>query len=241
MDPSSGRPASPVIAGRRVVIRFLVTSIWIAAAQPHVRAQPAAAEPPNAVFTTWVKLCNKGPDPNSKRVCVIVKDGRIESGQLIAGVAVIEMDGEPRKLVRVAVPYGANLAHGTRMTIDQGAPSTAQFVTCRPPIVPPGVCIADYVVNADMINRMKEGQRLAVQAIHTTNEPKLDRMGSSVELTSWQFELKDFGTAYDGPPTDLKAFEKQKSWWKYRPVAAGRKLQEKIKDDTLQPHLRPNR
>ena len=49
------------------------------------RAQSAAsgqqqqqAEQPQLIFSPWVKLCNKDPDPNSKRVCVTVKDGRVE-------------------------------------------------------------------------------------------------------------------------------------------------------------------
>ena len=175
-------------------------------AQPAPQAQPAPAQPqqqqqaeqPQLIFSPWVKLCNKDPDPNSKRVCVTVKDGRVESGLLVVSVAIIEMDGDQRKLMRMSLPYGVALTHGTRMIVDQGTPATAPFVTCLPPVVPPGGCIADYEATADTINRMKKGQLLTVQAIHMNGQPM-----------SPQLELKDFAKAYDGPPTDPKVFEEQ--------------------------------
>jgi invasion protein IalB len=167
-------------------------------AQPAQPAQPQQAEAPQLIFSPWVKLCNKDSDPNSKRVCVTVKDGRVESGLLVVSVAIIEMDGEQRKLMRMSLPYGVNLTHGTRMIVDQGTPATSPFVTCLPPVVPPGGCISDYEANAELIGRMKKGQVLTVQAIHMNGQPM-----------SPQLDLKDFAKAYDGPPTDPKVFEEQ--------------------------------
>jgi invasion protein IalB len=167
-------------------------------AQPQAQPQQPAAEQPQLIFSPWVKLCNKDPDPNSKRICVTVKDGRVESGLLVVSVAVIEMDGEQRKLMRVSMPYGVALQHGTRMIIDQGQPATSPFVTCLPPVVPPGGCIADYEATTDLVNRMKKGQLLTVQAIHMNGQPM-----------SPQLQLADFAKALDGPPTDPKVFEEQ--------------------------------
>ena len=167
-----------------------------APAQPQAQQQPQEA--PQLIFSPWVKLCNKDPDPNSKRICVTVKDGRVESGLLVVSVAVIEMDGEQRKLLRMSLPYGVALQHGTRLIVDQGTPATSPFVTCLPPVVPPGGCIADYEATADLINRMKKGQILTVQAIHMNGQPM-----------SPQMQLADFAKAYDGPPTDPKVFEEQ--------------------------------
>ena len=99
---------------------------------------------PQLIFSPWVKLCNKDADPKAKRICVTVKDGRVESGLLVVSVAIIEMDGEQKKLLRMSLPYGVALQHGTRLIVDQGAPATSPFVTCLPPVVPPGGCIADY-------------------------------------------------------------------------------------------------
>ncbi|AMN42011.1 invasion associated locus B family protein [Rhodoplanes sp. Z2-YC6860] len=160
--------------------------------------QQAGGEAPQLIFSPWVKLCNKDADPKAKRVCVTVKDGRVESGLLVVSVAVIEMDGEPKKLLRMSLPYGVNLQYGTRLIVDQSEPHTAPFVTCLPPVVPPGGCIADYDATADLINQMKKGQLLTVQAIHM-----------NAQAMSPQLDLKDFAKAFDGPATDPKVFEEQ--------------------------------
>ena len=165
---------------------------------PPQQAQAPAGDQPQLIFSPWVKLCNKDADPKAKRICVTVKDGRVESGLLVVSVAIIEMDGEAKKLLRMSLPYGVALQHGTRLIVDQGAPATSPFVTCLPPVVPPGGCIADYEASVDLINRMKKSQILTVQAIHMNGQ-----------AMSPQMDLKDFAKAYDGPPTDPKVFEEQ--------------------------------
>ena len=188
--PHSRRPAGAARAASRPPAA--------AAAGPQAQQQQAQAATPQLIFSPWVKLCNKDADPNAKRVCVTVKDGRVESGLLVVSVAIIEMDGEQRKLLRMSLPYGVALQHGTRLIVDQGPPATAPFVTCLPPVVPPGGCIADYEATADLIGRMKKAQVLTVQAIHMN--------GQADEPAA---RLKDFAKAYDGPPTDPKVFEEQ--------------------------------
>jgi hypothetical protein len=84
------------------------------------------------------------------------------------------------------------------LIVDQNQPTTAPFVTGLPPVVPPGGCIADYDATPDMVTQMKKGQLLTVQAIHMNSQ-----------AMSPQLELKDFAKAFDGPPTDPKAFEEQ--------------------------------
>ena len=166
-------------------------------AAPQAPGAPGGDQP-QLIFSPWVKLCNKDADPKAKRICVTVKDGRVESGLLVVSVAIIEMDGEQKKLLRMSLPYGVALTHGTRLIVDQGQPATAPFVTCLPPVVPPGGCIADYDATADIIGRMKKSTLLTVQAIHMNGQ-----------AMSPQLDMKDFAKAYDGPPTDPKVFEEQ--------------------------------
>ena len=66
--------------------------------------------------------------------------------------------------------------------------------------------MADYQVTDDMIAKMKKGQNIVVQAINMQGTP-----------ISLPLPLNDFAKAYDGPPTDPKAFEEQQ-----------RKLQEEL-------------
>ena len=145
------------------------------------------------IFSPWTKFCLKGQEANAKQVCFTGKDARIESGMPVVAAVLIEPEGEPKKILRVTLPLGMQLVHGTRVIIDQNQPMTAPYVICFT-----NGCMADYEANADMITKMKSGQGLVVQAINSTGQP-----------ISLVLPLTDFAKAYDGPPTDPKVFEEQ--------------------------------
>ena len=150
------------------------------------------------IFSPWTKFCLKGqpgqaPDPNAKQVCFTGKDARVESGQPVAAAVLIEPEGQERKILRVTLPLGMQLVHGTRVIIDQNQPMTAPYVICFT-----NGCMADYEANADLIGKLKKGQGLVLQAINATGQP-----------ISLVMPLSDFAKAYDGPPTDPKVFEEQ--------------------------------
>ena len=165
------------------------------AAQPAQPAQPgqpgqpgqqqAAGEQPQLMYSPWMKVCGKGPDTNNKQVCVITKDGRLENGMPVAIVQLFEPEGG-QKVLRVTVPLGMQLAHGTRLLIDQGQPVQSPY-SIRFPVG----CMADYQVPDDMIAKMKKGQNIVVQAINMQGTP-----------ISLPLPLNDFAKAYDGPPTE---------------------------------------
>jgi len=165
-------------------------------AEPAQQPQAGAApQQPQLMYTPWMKVCGKQNtnDPNSKSVCVITKDGRLENGMPVAVVQLFEPEGSDKKLLRVTVPLGMQLQHGTRVIIDQGQPATAPYSICFPV-----GCLSDYEANADMVARMKKGHTLTVQAINM--------QGTAISLP---LPLADFAKAYDGPATDPKAFEEQ--------------------------------
>lgn len=165
-------------------------------------AAPPAGEQPQLMYSPWIKMCNKNPqEANAKLVCVTAKDGRLENGMPVAAIALIEPEGEPKKLVRVTVPLGMQLQHGTRMIIDAEQPMTAPYILCFT-----NGCIADYEATPDFVGKLKKGKQLTVQAINTYGTP-----------ISLPMPLADFSKAYDGPPTDPKVFEEQQ-----------RKLQEEL-------------
>ncbi|MSO67553.1 MAG: invasion associated locus B family protein [Pseudolabrys sp.] len=172
------------------------------AAKPAEAAPPAAgqAADPQLMYSSWMKVCGKGPDTNNKQVCVITKDGRLENGMPVAIVQLFAPEGE-QKILRVTVPLGMQLSHGTRMIIDQGQPTQQPYKICFPV-----GCMSDYPVDDAMVAIMKKGQMLTVQAINMQGTP-----------ISLPMPLVDFGKAYDGPATDPKAFEEQQ-----------RKLQEEL-------------
>ncbi|MFZ0609929.1 MAG: invasion associated locus B family protein [Xanthobacteraceae bacterium] len=156
--------------------------------------QAAQQQPVQLIYSPWTKFCLKNQhDPNAKQVCFTGKDARIESGMPVVAAVLIEPEGEPKKILRVTLPLGMQLIHGTRVIIDQNQPMTAPYVICFT-----NGCMADYEATPDMINKMKKGQGLVVQAINSTGQP-----------ISLVLPLTDFAKAYDGPPTDPKVFEEQ--------------------------------
>jgi len=171
-----------------------------AAPAPAAPAPQAAAAPPQLMYSPWIKVCGKGPETNNKQVCVLTKDGRLENGMPVAVVQLFEPEGEA-KVLRVTVPLGMQLQHGTRMFIDQGQPAQEPYKICFPV-----GCMSDYPVTDDMIAKMKKGQTITLQAINMQGTP-----------ISLPLPLNDFAKAYDGPPTDPKVVEEQQ-----------RKLQEEL-------------
>ncbi len=110
----------------------------------------------------------------------------------VAIVQLFEPEGQP-KILRVTVPLGMQLQHGTRVIIDQGQPVNEPYKICFPV-----GCMSDYPVTDDMIKQMKKGKQITVQAINMQGTP-----------ISLPLPLTDFAKAYDGPPTDPKVFEEQ--------------------------------
>ncbi len=75
--------------------------------------QPSDQQVPQLIYAPWTKFCLKGQDANAKQVCFTGKDGRIESGQPVIAAVIIEPEGEPKKILRVTLPLGMQLIHGT--------------------------------------------------------------------------------------------------------------------------------
>jgi invasion protein IalB len=168
---------------------------------PPAAAQPQQAQPQGQpqqdqvqlIYSPWTKFCLKGQDTNAKQVCFTGKDGRIESGQPVVAAVIIEPEGEPKKVLRVTLPLGMQLVHGTRVIIDSNQPQQSPYVICFQ-----NGCMSDYDASAEVLGNMKKGQNLIIQAINANGQP-----------LTLPLPLADFGKAYDGPPTDPKVFEEQ--------------------------------
>jgi invasion protein IalB len=157
--------------------------------QPQQQATP---DQPQLMYSPWVKFCGKNQETGNKEVCVITKDGKLENGMPVAIVQLFEPEGQP-KVLRVTVPLGMQLQHGTRVILDQEQPMQQPYKICFPV-----GCMSDYPVTDDMVAKMKKGKTMIVQAINMQGTP-----------ISLPMPLKDFAKAVDGPPTDPKVFEAQ--------------------------------
>ncbi len=167
-----------------------------AASKPAPAGAPAAGAQPQEqqvqlIYAPWTKFCLKGQDANAKQVCFTGKDGRIESGQPVIAAVIIEPEGEPKKILRVTLPLGMQLVHGTRVIVDSNPPQQSPYVICFA-----NGCMSDYEVTPELLANMKKGQNLVVQAINSNGAP-----------LTLPLPLAEFAKAYDGPPTDPKVFE----------------------------------
>jgi invasion protein IalB len=160
------------------------------AGAPANGAQPADQQV-QLIYAPWTKFCLKGQDANAKQVCFTGKDGRIESGQPVIAAVIIEPEGEPKKILRVTLPLGMQLTHGTRVIVDGNPPAQSPYVICFA-----NGCMSDYDVTPELLANMKKGQNLVVQAINSNGAP-----------LTLPLPLAEFAKAYDGPPTDPKVFE----------------------------------
>jgi invasion protein IalB len=157
--------------------------------------QPPDQQMPQLIYAPWTKFCLKGQDANAKQICFTGKDGRIESGQPVIAAVIIEPEGEPKKILRVTLPLGMQLVHGTRVIVDNNAPAQSPYVICFA-----NGCMSDYEVTPEMLANLKKGQNLVVQAINANGAP----LTLPLPL---QETTGGFAKAYDGPPTDPKVFE----------------------------------
>ncbi len=160
-------------------------------AQPPAQGGQPQQEQVQLIYAPWTKFCLKGQDANAKQVCFTGKDGRIESGQPVVAAVIIEPEGEPKKILRVTLPLGMQLVHGTRIIVDGNAPQQSPYVICFA-----NGCMSDYEATPELLANMKKGQNLVVQAINANGAP-----------LTLPLPLAEFAKAYDGPPTDPKVFE----------------------------------
>ena len=163
---------------------------------PEPQQQPQQPQQPQLTYSPWTKICPKGPEANAKKVCFTGRDARVETGIPVVAAVLIEPEGEPRKMLRITLPLGMALQPGTRLVVDQGQPITAPYVMCLQ-----NGCMADYEVSLELINNMKKGPGLILQAINGGGQP--------ISIT---LPLAEFAKTYDGPPMSEADFEKlQKS------------------------------
>jgi invasion protein IalB len=149
------------------------------------------------IYSPWRKFCGKGNDPNAKEVCFTGKDARTEAGQPVMAAALIEPEGDPKKIFRVTLPNPLQMQYGTRIIIDKEPAISGAFFTCFA-----NGCMADYEATPDFVGKLKKGQTLIVQAMNLAAAisfplPLVDSSGNS------------FAGANEGPPTDPKVFEEE--------------------------------
>ena len=185
-QPAAPKPAAPKPAAPKPP----------AAAQPAPQQAPqqqAGGDQPQLMYSPWTRICDKSAETNNKQICIIGKDGRLETGQPVVVAQIIEPEGAPRK-IRVIVPIPVMVQNGTRILIDEQELAQAPYAVCSPQMG----CAAEYNCDDATVAKLKKGKNIVVQVINVYNS-----------VVSLPLPLADFAKAFDGPPIDPKALEAQ--------------------------------
>ena len=166
-----------------------------APAEPAPAAAPAVQAAPPLIYSKWTKLCERNAETKSRLMCRTGRDGRLDSGVPLVAAVLIEVEGEPKKVLQVTLPPGVMLPRGTRVMIDNDEQfaQVAPFTVCTN-----SGCIAQLESDVNGVARLKKGQTLYMQAFS---------MQENVMTLS--IPLAEFAQAYDGPPADPKQIEEQ--------------------------------
>jgi invasion protein IalB len=162
---------------------------------PEQGATAASQAVPPLTYSKWTKLCDKNAETKSRLLCRTGRDGRLDNGVPLVAAILIEIEGEPKRVLQVTVPVGVMLSRGTRIMVDDDESSAvvAPFMVCTN-----NGCLAQIESDANAIARMKKGKNLYIQAFSMQQSV----MTLSVPLT-------EFAQAYDGPAADPKQVEEQ--------------------------------
>jgi len=147
----------------------------------------AQAQDPNQPIL-WVKLCSK--DQEGKNICLTAYELRDEKGQVVASVALREIDGDPKKMMLIAVPPLMLIQPGLRISVDKGKQEEGKYTICFP-----NACYAEVPASDAFIQQMKKGTGLYIVTLNTQGK------AITFPLRLYGFKEKNEGPGID--PTQV--------------------------------------
>jgi invasion protein IalB len=150
-----------------------------------VVSPPDAAHASEPIYSPWEKY----HIPGETRIHMIVRLAS-DCKPLLATVVLIERTGESKKTLRVTFPNNMGL-DAISISVDQGRPVWRRVGECHPL-----GCSADYEVDAKLVDQLKGGTILVIEATSAAEVPMIYRL-----------PLASFGQTYDDPPMKPKEFE----------------------------------
>lgn len=137
----------------------------------------------------WFKACAEQQDVN---ICNVQNIMVAETGQLLTGVSMIEVEGEvSREVFQVTVPSGRMLPPGITMQVDDGQSQTLEYMICLP-----DRCIAEIPMNEQLVNQFKGGGQVTFTSTNFQNQ-----------TNPINISLEGFTAAYDGEPMQQSDLE----------------------------------
>lgn len=199
-DAAPAKPAAKPATPAKPAAKPAAPAAQAPAAQPPA---PAAgdqqAQDPNQPIL-WVKLCSKDPkDPDAKTQCLTAQELRDDRGQVVASVALREIEGDPKKTMLVAVPPLMLIQPGLRVSVDKGKQEEGKYTICFP-----NACYAEVPVTDNLVQQMKKGQVLYIVTLNTQGKP------ITFPLRLYGFKEKNEGPGIDPAELAKQAQEQDK-------------------------------
>ena len=189
---------SPAIAQREPPRRFPAEKFSPKPVQSPLQA-PSSPATAATVYSPWVKYCvTDNGNQLAEPVCLTVKEARLETGEFVAGAALVDNSAQDTKHFRISLPLGIRLMPGARIFIDDEAMRTLPPLQCLA-----SVCITGFEVMADFIAKLKRGDRLRLEGVGIPAELE----GNNIPGWIATWALAGFAGAFDGPPADPKTLE----------------------------------
>lgn len=156
---------------------------------------PAAAQAQTPEIPRgWFKACNKQEDID---ICNVQNIIVADSGQLVTGVALIDVTGKiTRNVFQVTVPTGRMIPPGIGLQIDGGQAQKVDYIICLP-----DRCIAEIPLTDELVASFKRGSEMTLTSVNFQNQQNPIKVS-----------LQGFTDAYDGEPMqqeDLEARQRQ--------------------------------
>jgi len=161
----------------------VLATLYAAPAAPE-EAKSSETQSAALIYTLWTKFCLTG-------MCLTGISGEPASGcGPVFAALLIERSGETKRTLRVRVPASVDQTRGVRIGIDQDQSIERPYVHCDAT-----ACGAEVEAGAEMIDRLRHGRMLVLEAVDASNAP-----------TRFELPLADFALAYDGPAQKPPAF-----------------------------------
>ena len=169
-------------------MQYLISLSFAAIILTALVATPAATEGTDFLalnYAPWIKTC-------LNETCFVFSEGHPPPDCYpVVSAAFIERLGELKKTLSVTLPPRVNTERGVRIIIDQSEPIERPYAGCRA-----NGCMANYEAGEDLVDKLKHGHILALEAVDKANLP--------IRLI---MPLVGFADAYDGASHEPKVFE----------------------------------
>jgi invasion protein IalB len=149
----------------------------------------AFAQSSSVIYSPWTKFCLKDAGGTT---CFVGRDARTVCDVPIAGVVLVEREGNASATLRMTLPPPVNRDHAGRIIVDQDEPISRPFKECDA-----RSCAVEQQEPAlNLVARLKSGRTIAVHGVGANNQALIGT-----------FPLAGFAEAYDGPSSKPQIFE----------------------------------